>query len=710
MTADFYSLLPYCLRSYVDGKKWKEFRDVQIRSFKVLFDSDDHLLISSGTSSGKTEAAMFPVITDIYRNRPKRISALYISPLIALIDDQHDRVSRMLKDSEINLYSWHGGISSSTKKKILESGDGILQITPESLESVVNKHYDRVADMFSELKYVIIDEIHTFMNSDRGLHLLCELESIEHISECHPRRIGLSATLSDYSIAEEWLKANTGRNVSLVECETRPDYELTVTFDTFAPKKSPERQTSLRRFYERLFESTDEYNCLVFTNNRTSVENTAANLKKIYNERGLKKDILAHHSSISKEYRTLAEERMKDPEHICTAIATSTLELGIDVGDLDRVVHINAPHNVSSFIQKFGRSGRRDGHPVMVCFCSNKYNTKLPEGIEADLIRMIAETQLYFKEHWIEPIRYSHLPYSLLFQQTVSYVRSRITATSDELERNVLGLFPFREISFSDYTMLLDYMIECKVLDYNSYHGTYCLDSIGDRISKESEFGSNFTTIKEFEVYNGRERIGTIQSLPSVGENIQLAGSSWEVMSIDSKYSRALVKPSTKITETFWKSGGADTHTKMMQSMYDCLNEEEEYSYLDDRAKQVLRRSRQVFKDEGLNRPIVEIDGASHLFPWLGTIQFDTLFRILQKMGIADVSEPPFSIIIKEGVTIDQIRRVVQTFIREYDVGCLVADSDVMYSQILGKYSRYIPVELLKKQFIEDRLDLNFSL
>ena len=115
-----------------------------------------------------------------------------------------------------------------------------------------------------------------------------------------------------------------------------------------------------------------------------------------------------------------------------------------------------------------------------------------------------------------------------------------------------------------------------------------------------------------------------------MGENIQLAGSSWEVMSIDSKYSRALVKPSTKITETFWKSGGADTHTKMMQSMYDCLNEEEEYSYLDDRAKQVLRRSRQVFKDEGLNRPIVEIDGASHLFPWLGTIQFDTLFRILQ--------------------------------------------------------------------------------
>lgn len=708
MTVDFYSRLPYCLRSYVDGKKWNEFRDVQIRSFEVLFDSDDHLLISSGTSSGKTEAAMFPVITDIYRNRPKRIAALYISPLIALIDDQRDRVSRMLKDSEINLYSWHGGISSSTKKKVLESGEGILQITPESLENVVNKHFDHVSDMFSELKYVIIDEVHTFMNSDRGLHLLCELESIERIAGCRPRRIGLSATLSDYDIAEWWLRANTERDVSLVECETRPDYDLTVTFDTFAPKNSPERQASLRRFYERLFESTDSYNCLVFTNNRTSVENTAANLKKIYTERGLKKDILAHHSSISKEYRTLAEERMKDPEHRCTAIATSTLELGIDVGDLDRVIHINAPHNVSSFIQKFGRSGRRDGHPVMVCFCSNRYKTKLPEGIEVDLIRMIAEAQLYFREHWIEPIRYSHLPYSLLFQQTVSYIRSRITATKDELERDVLGLFPFREIGPSDYSMLLGYMIECKVLDYNSYHGTYCLDTVGDRISRESEFGSNFATVREFEVYSGRNRVGTVQSLPSIGENIQLAGSSWEVVSIDGKYSRVLVKPSTRITETFWKSGRTDSHTKMMRSMYDCLDGDEEYPYLDDEAMRALRKSRRIFKDVGMDCPIVEIDGATHLFPWLGTIQFDTLFRILQKMEIADVCEPPFSVIIKEGVTISHIRDIVRTFVREYDAESLVTDDDVLYSQVLGKYSRYIPTELLKKQFVEDRLDFDF--
>ena len=709
MTVDFYSRLPYCLRSYVDGKKWKEFRDVQIKSFEILFDSDDHLLISSGTSSGKTEAAMFPVITDIYRNRPRRIAALYISPLIALIDDQCDRVSRMLKDSEINLYSWHGGISSSTKKKVLESGEGILQITPESLENVVNKHFDHVDDMFSELKYVIIDEVHTFMNSDRGLHLLCELESIERISGCRPRRIGLSATLSDYGIAEEWLRANTERDVSLVECDSKPNYDLTVTFDTFAPKKSLERQASLRRFYERLFESTDRYNCLVFTNNRTSVENTAANLKKIYTERGLKKDILAHHSSISKEYRTLAEERMKDPEHRCTAIATSTLELGIDVGDLDRVIHINAPQNVSSFIQKFGRSGRRDGHPVMVCFCSNRYKTKLPEGIEADLIRMIAETQLYFTEHWIEPVRYSRLPYSLLFQQTVSYVRSRITATRDDLERDVLGLFPFREISSSDYSMLLDYMIECKVLDLNSYHGTYCLDSVGDRISKECEFGSNFTTIREFEVYNGRNRIGTVQSLPSIGESIQLAGSSWEVVSMDSKYSRVLVKPSTRITETFWKSGRTDTNTKVMKAMYDCLNGDEEYPYLDDEAMRTLIRSRRIFKAVGMDRPLVEIDGATHLFPWLGTIQFDTLFRILQMMEIADVCEPPFSIIIKEGVTMDRIRDVVRMFVREYDAECLVDDEDVLYSQVLGKYSRYIPTELLKKQFVEDRLDLDFT-
>ena len=171
MDKDIFDTLPEFLRRYIEGRRWREFRDIQRRAFDVLFNSENHLLISAGTSSGKTEAALFPVITEIHRSKPTRISALYISPLIALIDDQNERVSKMLRDSDINLYSLHGGISSSLKRKVMESGEGILQITPESLETIVNKHYSKVHDMFSDLRFIIIDEVHKSAGACR--HFLC---------------------------------------------------------------------------------------------------------------------------------------------------------------------------------------------------------------------------------------------------------------------------------------------------------------------------------------------------------------------------------------------------------------------------------------------------------------------------------------------------------------------------------------------------------
>lgn len=711
MVVDYYAKLPQCLKRYVEGHKWTDFRDVQKESFKILFDTENHLLISSGTSSGKTEAALFPVITDIYRRKPKRISALYVSPLIALIDDQKDRVSMMLRDSEIHLYPWHGGISSSTKRKVIENGEGILQITPESLENLVNKNYSKIEGMFSDLRYIIIDEVHTFMNSDRGLHLLCELGIIERIAGCHPRRIGLSATLSDYEIAKTWLKADTDRDVSLVECKTDARYDLTITYDCLAPKGSPTRQKSLREFYTRLFEATNDYNCLVFANNRTSVENTVISLKKINREEGVKKDVWAHHSSISKEYRTLAEERMKDPDFRCTGVATSTLELGVDIGDLDRVIHINAPQNVSSFVQKFGRSGRRDGHPTMMIFCNNNRNPdELLNGIATDLIKAIAEAELFFEHHWIEPVRYSRLPYSLLFQQTVSYIRSRYTATSDELLNNVLGLYPFKEIPESDYRLILDYMCECKVLDYNSYHKTYSLDAIGDVISRDRDFVSNFVTIREFDVFDGRKKIGSIQSIPSIGEIVQLAGSSWEVIAIDSKMKQVMVKQSEKNTETFWKSGRVDIQTELMRQMYECLCDDKEYPWLDKNAEDTLTKCRKAFRAGGLDSFIVDTEKSRYLLPWLGTVQFDTLFRILAKAGIANTCMPPYGMIVKAGTTLEDVEVALTDFIKNGDPMQLVDDQDVLFSHNIGKYNRYIPLDLLKKQFVQDRIDLDICL
>ncbi len=708
--AEFYRDLPHFLRSYVDGKQWTSFRDVQRESFKVLNESDNHLIISAGTSSGKTEAAFFPVISHIYRQKPRRISALYISPLIALIDDQYDRLSQMIKDSGIDLYSWHGDISSSVKRKVLKNGEGILQITPESLENIVNKNYLDVKDMFSDLRFVIIDEVHTFMNSDRGLHLLCELDAIERMAGCRPRRIGLSATLSDFKLAKEWLCSNTNRNAVLVNCPDTPDYDLTIRYMALAEKGTPERQESLRRYYESLHRDTFDYNCLVFANNRTTVENTVIGLKKIDEDKRVRKEIWAHHSSISKGYREEAEKHLKDPDFRCTAIATSTLELGIDIGDLDRVVQINAPYSVSSLVQKFGRSGRRNGHPVMVCHCNNRYPSKL-EGIETDLIKCIAESLLFLEDHWIEPVRYSKLPYSLLFQQTMSYVRSRITATCDELFDDVLGLYPFRNITESDYRTLLEYLRSIDILDYNRDCHSYVLGSMGDKVTRHFDFGTNFRTIKEFDVFFGKQLIGSVQNVPSEGQLIQLAGNSWQVTGIDTKLQEILVIPSKETTETFWKSGVSDIHTRILEKMYECLSSDEVYDFLDADAVAALKNSRLTFRNDHLDQKIVVYDGTLRLFPWLGTIQLETLFRILDYMGVANSYQPPFSILIKDGCgDLDTIRSKVMDFITSHRPVDLVTDEDVLNATSLGKYNRYVPNELLKKQFVADRIDFSFRI
>ncbi len=702
-----FSNLPYCLRSYVEGKQWKEFRDVQLEAFDILFNSDKHLLISAGTSSGKTEAAFFPVIADLCNSKPKRISALYISPLIALINDQYDRVSKMCQSSNIEIFHWHSDVSYSIKKKVLHTGDGILHITPESLNGIVMEHYKDAIDMFQDLRFVIIDEIHSFMGSDRGLHLLCELETIEKLTGCKPVRIGLSATMSDFTVAKEWLKANSDREVEVLRYEGHPEYDLKISFDEIAPKDSPERQQSLRKHFDKLYRDTNNYNCLVFVNDRSWVEKTVSGLELVSKARHSDKAIRAHHSSISHELRKEAEEEIKDTTTKTTLVATSTLELGIDIGDLDRVVHINAPQSVSSMVQKMGRSGRRTNHPVMICRCNNRYPSKIP-GIETDLIKAIAEAELFLKDHWVEPIHYSKLPYSLLFQQTLAYVKSRITCNFAEMKDDVLSLFPFRFIPEEDYKLMMQHLIDTDVLRYNDHYRTFALGKTGEYLCGSIDFCSNFYAIREIEIICGAKKIGSIQTKPSVGEVLQLAGKSWEVISFNQKTNQAMVKESDRHKETFWKSGTTDDNTEVLRKINCCLKSDEGYDYLDQSARDVLESSRSTYRERGMSSQVVCIDGQYVLYPWMGTVEFETLYKILEQLDIAIACTHGYSIVLDGNYSIDDLQTIVDKFISETDPYDLVDEKDIRTCNMLGKYRRYLPVELLTKQYIEERM--NFSL
>ncbi|MCL2137782.1 MAG: DEAD/DEAH box helicase, partial [Coriobacteriia bacterium] len=211
---DAFSRLAPFIQDFIYANKWEELRGIQVAACEVVFDTDDNLLLSSGTASGKTEAAFMPVLTDLYENPSKSVGVMYVSPLKALINDQFKRLEQLLIDSHIPVTKWHGDASLAKKNELVKNPAGVLQITPESLESLLTNKRGSSLKLFSDLRYVIIDEVHHFMRDVRGIQLLCVLERLQQLTGVVPRRIGLSATLGDVSQAQAWLSTGTGRNTA----------------------------------------------------------------------------------------------------------------------------------------------------------------------------------------------------------------------------------------------------------------------------------------------------------------------------------------------------------------------------------------------------------------------------------------------------------------------------------------------------------------
>ena len=291
----FERLAPF-IQDYIYRNEWEELRANQVASCEVIFDTDDNLLLSSGTASGKTEAAFLPVLTKLYEQPSASVGVLYISPLKALINDQFKRLDQLLAESYIPVTKWHGDASQTQKQKLIKNPEGILQITPESLESLITNKRGACMSLFSDLRFVIIDEVHYFMRDVRGVQLLCVLERLQKLTGVIPRRIGLSATLGDLALAEDWLNTGTGRRCSSpVTDEGKKRIRLHIErFVNYAEKRDVDeydgRETGNggsfgnigdREHYEYLFQQTLDKKMIIFTNSREETEFVMAHLKSL---------------------------------------------------------------------------------------------------------------------------------------------------------------------------------------------------------------------------------------------------------------------------------------------------------------------------------------------------------------------------------------------------------------------------------------------
>lgn len=714
MSEVFYRFAPF-IQDYIYRNKWEELRGIQVAAAEAIFDTDENILLSSGTASGKTEAAFLPVLTHLWENPSASVGVLYLSPLKALINDQFERLEELLEEADIPVTKWHGDASQSAKKRVQKNPRGIIQTTPESLESMLMRNSSNAYRLFSDLRFVIIDEVHYFMDNDRGLQLLCLLERLARLIGFHPRRIGLSATLGDPANAEEWLCMGTGRRcITPVTTEKGRILRLSVRYFPIKEKIQNSDSTALlMNYYNYLYESTHDKRCILFSNSKGEVEANIAHLKKISEERHASDCYLVHHANISPALREFTEKRMKSSElPVCTG-ATVTLELGIDLGHLERIVQTGCPLTVSGLVQRLGRTGRRGGAAEMRF--AFKHDLSFPpmefyKEINWDFVMCIAMILLYTGERWIEPMYLPKLPYSLLYHQTMSYLAASGEVNPKELARYILTLGPFKHISKDDYLLLLRHLLRSGQLE-RSENGGLLIGEKGEAAVSNYEFLAVFSVPDEYSVRCSGEEIGTVQSPFPEKSQFALAGQAWEVIELDKKERRILVKHVNGISGNMWLDTGNEyVHTKVMKKIKQLLCEDTEYAFLDESAKKRLKEIRLQMRKATLSSAgsvVPMSDALFAVFPFVGTRASMALVYALRQKGLNAslyVSRYiPVCIEVRTDMGIAELCAALDLIKEEgADKYSFTIPENC---EISGKYNEFIPRELLTKQYVEDYLD-----
>ncbi|MBR2634042.1 MAG: DEAD/DEAH box helicase [Clostridia bacterium] len=627
----FSSFSPF-IRGFIYKNGWESLRDIQIDSAITVFETQNNLLISSETASGKTEAALFPVLSLMERESCENFQVLYISPLKSLINDQYSRTEELLSESGMPVHRWHGDVNQSQKNSFLKNPSGILQITPESLESMLIRRHADLPFLFGNLKFVIIDEVHALMGSDRGNQILCQLQRIAHMISYQPRRIALSATLGDPSIAAEWLSRGSDRKTDIV-CRSKEEIFWKLGLEHFFTHEGsdPEHFDPAEGF---IYRATKSDRCVIFSNSREETEDICASMRQIAEKKKEEDRFLIHHGNLSASIREETEQLLKEGDKSVTVCATVTLELGIDIGKLRRIINCEAPTSVSGFLQRLGRSGRRGQPPEMLMVFREEEplpGALLHQIIPWQLLQGIAIVELYRKERWIEPAELKKKPFSLLFHQVLSVLSVHGSLSPADLAKAVLSLAPFEAVTKEEFRELLIHMLKEDYLQ-RTEDNELMVGLKGERLTGHFKFYAVFKDSEDFTVRCGSEEIGTIATAPPVGEHFALAGKVWEVEEVELSKRLIFCKRVSGKMKVSWPGDSGLIHTKILEKMREILLSEESFPYLLPAAAKRLENARALAKSVRMkDGNVIGLGGNSFvIFPWLGTKEFQTLRRLIR--------------------------------------------------------------------------------
>ena len=688
---------------------------------------------AASTASGKTEAAFFPIITLFSEDMPSSVGCIYIGPLKALINDQFSRLNDLCAEADIPVWHWHGDVAQSHKAKLMRHPSGILQITPESLEALLLHKHAAIAKLFGDLRFVVIDEVHSLLRGDRGGQTLCLIERLSRIAGVNPRRIGLSATIGDPEGTGEFLSLGTGRKTIIPKIDAKGS-KWRLSMEHFYVKdaqaaedkqipgalpvleeKTDDAPANADPGIGYIFEHTRGKKCLVFVNSREECEMVTTTLRH-YCELNHEPDrFLVHHGNLSASYRETAEGIMKDDSQYMTTVTTATLELGIDIGRLERAFQIDAPWTVSSFLQRMGRTGRRELPPEMWFVIREdepEVRAMLPTTIPWKLLQGIALVQLYLEERWVEPPRLDRLPFSLLYHQTMSTLASCGELSPRALADRVLRLHYFHRITQEDYRVLLRHLIATDHIQQTE-QGGLIVGLAGERVINSFKFYGVFQESEEYTVRSESQELGTVVSPPPVGEKLAIAGHVWQVLDVDHKRRLIYCRQVKGSVPAYFGQCPGDLHTKILTRMRRVLQEDRQYPYLMKNAVARLEQARFTAAHSGAaEKPLINLGGNMWcLLPWVGTYTFLTMERFLKikcadRLGLRNLdSARPFFIQFTMKADESAFFRVLAEEIRKP-----IDPMELVYPKelpLFDKYDEYLPEELVKKGFAFGVLDVD---
>lgn len=715
-----FSLLHTQIQYWIWQQAWNDLRDVQEHAIPVILEQKSDVIISASTASGKTEAAFFPILTKMLGQDGGVGLTVYISPMTALINDQFSRLTALCENLHIPVWPWHGGISTSVKKRFLQNPKGVLLITPESLEAIFCNYGFQLKTIFFCLQYLVVDELHSFIGSERGKQLQTLLHLMEHSIQRKVPRIGLSATLGDMKLAAQFLRDSS--NCEIIEAKgenhevkilLKGVIQKAVVSSTDEERDNDEENAELiavRSITTYLYKILRGSKNLVFPNSRANVELYSYLLANHCETNQVPNEFYPHHGSLSKEIREEAEMSLKSQEHSTTVICTNTLELGIDIGSVKSIVQIGSPPSVASLRQRLGRSGRRRGEAsILRSFAVEQELTgqaHMLTQLRVGTFEICAMITLLL-EGWCEPPKPNGLHLSTLVQQILALISEHGGISIS----NAFGILckdgPFNAVKKEDFLELIKTLISKKLIEHDGT-GILLHGEKGEKMVNHYSFYAAFSSEEEYRVISGLRTLGTlpIKNSLQTGDFILFAGKTWRVNEIDEESRTVMVTfHKTGRPPTFNNHGGY-IHTAVRQRMKDLYLSSGDVPFVDLAAKQLIKEGRELFAryDLGL-RKIMQKGSSVYLFTWLGDAANEAVAALLRREGLSPYINGPVIEFFGTGATENDVMYCLNHLQKSPmpDIEILLSESKNL---IREKWDWSLSDSLIKKSYASLYLDI----